>query len=165
MTKDNKAPTPESLLTEYRLSQEMATYYGRIVWTIGTIFHPATLAGFAFGLSQKLEFPLAAIFALFLTGLQAFFLLSYHRLQFLSKINNLRCQEIEDELGLKQHKLHREIKEKGKVTIANYEIKKQKIWSSPVINYLIPWVLIVIIWIWVFTTNTEWYNCKILLNC
>ena len=152
MTEDNKAPTPESLLTEYRLSQEMSTYYGKIVWTIGTIFHPATLAGFAFGVSQNLEFPLSVIFALFLTALQAFFLLSYHRLQWLSNINFLRCQEIEDVLGLKQHKLHRELKEKGKVMIANCEIKKQKIWSSPVINNLIPWVLIAIIWIWVCTT-------------
>ena len=152
MNEDNKVSTQESLLTEYRLSQEMAVFYGKIVWTIGTIFHPATLAGFAFGVSQKLEFPLSAIFALFLTTLQAFFLLSYHRLQWLSKINFLRCQEIEDMLGLKQHKLHREIKEKGKVMIANYEIKKQKIWSSPVINKLIPLVLISIIWVWVCST-------------
>ena len=32
------------------------------------------------------------------------------------------------------------------------EIKKQKIWSSPVINKLIPLVLISIIWVWVCST-------------
>lgn len=160
-----KKPTDESLLVEYKLSQEMANYYGKIVWTIGTIFHPATLAGFAFGISQKLEFPLSAIFALFLTGLQAFFLFSYHRLQLLSLINNRRCQEIEDKLGLEQHKLHEELKVKGKITVANQEIKKQKIWSSRRINYSIPLFLIAIIWIWVCATVTEWYKCEILLKC
>jgi len=103
---------------------------------------------------KKLEFPSSAFVALFLTGLQVFFLLSYHRLQLLALINNRGCQEIEDNLGLEQHKLHQELKEKGEITVANQVIKKQKIWSSPRINYSIPLFLIAIIWIWVIDTAT-----------
>ena len=123
------------------------------------------MAGFAFGISQKLEFPLSAILALFLTTLQAFFLLSYHRISWLAKINMLRCQEIEKDLRLQQHTLHRRIDDEGEVRIAGELIKKQKIWNSPAVNNFIPSVLIVIIWVWVSITTTEWYNCKILLNC
>jgi len=151
----------ESLRLEYRLSQEMTLYYGKIVWTIGTIFHPATFAGFAFALSENLQFPLSLFYALFLTGLQTFFILSFYRLRWLSTINYLRCQEIEEILGLKQHKLHREINEGKEVNIAGKQIKKQKVWSAIVINYLISSILIIIIWTWFMYTlsqHLEWFT-------
>jgi len=48
-------PTDESLLVEYRLSQEMHTYYGTILWKIGAIFIPISLGGFAVSVHQNLS--------------------------------------------------------------------------------------------------------------
>jgi len=143
-------PTEESLLVEYKLTQEMFTYFGKILWTIGTIFHPATMAGLAYAMSQNLGFPLSVLFGLFLTALQVFFLISYRRIHWLADIKALRCQEIEEILGIKQHRLNREADDHS-IQIADKEIKPQ-FWSSPKINNLIPIFLIGVIWAWVCYT-------------
>jgi len=151
---EKEKPTDESLIAEYQLSQEMFTYYGKIFWTVGSIFHPATMAGLAYGISQNLEFPLSILFGLFLTGMQFFVLITYRRIHWLANINVLRCQDIEEMLGIKQHKLHREANDHP-IKLAGKEIKPQS-WRSPKINYFITIFFIAIIWLWVCYTYSIW---------
>ncbi len=40
--KPKEKPTDESLLTEYKLAQEMHVYYGKSLWQIGSIFFAAS---------------------------------------------------------------------------------------------------------------------------
>lgn len=150
MTSDEDKNNKESLRLEYQLSQQMHTYYGRIVWQIGAIFLPVVLGGFAFGIQSDLEKNQFVLLAGFLTALLVFFLLSFIRLRWLAYVHIKRCEEIEPLLGIKQHTLQHQANEKT-IKIAGKEIKPLCIkgWQ---INVSIPLFLIIIIWISVFTS-------------
>lgn len=145
MSSDEDGRDYESLRLEYQLSQQMHTYYGRIVWQIGAIFLPVALAGFAFGMQSSLEKGPFVLLAAFLTALLVFFLFSYIRLRWLAFVHIKRCEELEQELGMKQHTLQHRANEKT-IKIAGMEIKPQCLtgWH---INVFIPLFLIALIWI------------------
>jgi len=173
LPKENQTENKESILTEYKASQEMAIYYGKIFWTVGSIFYPATLAGFAYGISQNLEIYQSVVLGIFLILLQVFVLGFYHRIHWLSRVQFLRCQEIEKQLGLQQHLNHRKLGDLKKqnnyegIKIADETIKPQKYISSPNITKGISLGLIVLIVAWVILQSEihceyeilKWLGC------
>ena len=138
----------ESLRLEYRLSQEMHNYYGKIQWQIGSILITASLAGFAFGIQQDLPHPQFVPLAIGLTLLLLMFFLIVRRHRWLGHIHLARCKEIEKILGMKQHTLESKANE-NTITIGEVEIKPQLItgWD---INKIILFLLIIVFWIGVF---------------
>ena len=142
--KPKKKPRDESLLVEYKLSQEMHTYYGTILWKIGAIFIPISLGGFAVSVHQNLSDAPLIVVTLVLTGLLGWFMLSARRLRHLAFLYILRCEEIEKILGLKQH-TNKHQNDTTSVTVTGIEISPQR-FTGKDINTYIPTLLLIMFW-------------------
>ncbi len=142
--KPKKKPTDKSLLVEYKLAQEMHTYYGKILWRIGAIFIPISLGGFAVSVHQNLSDAPLIVVTLVLSGLLGWFMLSARRLRHLAFLYILRCVEIEKILGLKQH-TNKHQNDTTSVTVAGIKIDPQR-FTGKDINRYIPILLLIMFW-------------------
>jgi len=142
--KPKEKPTDESLLTEYKLAQEMHTYYGKILWKICAIFIPISLGGFAVSVHQNLTNEPLFVVTLVLSALLGWFMLSARRLRHLAFLYILRCEEIEEILGLKQH-TYKHQNDTTSLTIAGNTIEPQ-CFTGKGINMYIPILLLIMFW-------------------
>ena len=145
----------ESLRLEYKLAQEMHTYYGKILWQIGSIFLPVSLAGFVFGIRQEISNDGLLALTVFLTALLIWFIFSAIRLRRLAFVYMERCRKIEKILSLKQHN-NKARDDKNTVKIRGKEIKifrKKLKWrhlAGKNINLPVPIFFIIIFWTYYF---------------
>lgn len=143
-------PTDESLLTEYKLAQEMHVYYGKSLWQIGSIFFAASLAGFAFGLQNDLAWDKFVFLNSFLTILLSGFIIYAKRHGNLAHMYISRCRQIEEKLGMKQHTYKYEIDNKCNeepIIIAGSSFTKKRI-TGKHINFIIPLFLMGVFWVY-----------------
>jgi len=93
------------LLEEYRRSQDMHNYYGRIVWQVAAIFIGGGLA--ALGLAASRE-NISREAVTILGGTFSFLMLIYYflasRSSGMAEVHLARCREIEEELNMWQHR-------------------------------------------------------------
>jgi len=75
----------------------------KILWQIGSIFLPVSLAGFVFGIRQEISNDGLLALTVFLTALLIWFIFSAIRLRRLAFVYMERCRKIEKILSLKQH--------------------------------------------------------------
>ena len=90
-----------NLRMEYKLSQEMHNYYGRLTWQIGTIFLGGGVTGL--GVAIQAGRPVIVFAAVVFTILVGSFYLVVRRYRQLAEVHLARCREIEDTLRLRQH--------------------------------------------------------------
>ena len=105
MSRKKGLPSQKCLLKEYELSQQMHNYYGRIVWEIGSIFVGGGLAMIGLIISRTSRpSSLPALAAITFTILMICFYLMIRRFRVIAEVHLRRCREIENELGLYQHR-------------------------------------------------------------
>ena len=148
MNSENSDIDNESLLTEYKLAQEMHVYYGKTIWQIGSIFYGISIASFIYGIDKKFDFLGMLVLVIVLSGLLVGQILYSSRNQRLADMYLRRCVEIEKvpTLNLKQHSNKFEADEKGKKIDVKY-FKKQSIWfSGSRLNQIIPSIILIVFW-------------------
>ena len=156
--KPEEKPTDDSLLTEYKLAQEMHTYYGKVLWQLGSILLGAGLAGFFYSIQLKLSAEQFLAITIGLSGLIISFILSFIRHRDLAHFYISCCREIEKELQLKvkQHTLKYAIdkgldecdlsKKKEEHTVGYSIFKKPRFTGKDINKYIIPIPILGMYW-------------------
>ncbi|MBI3253369.1 MAG: hypothetical protein HYZ56_01390 [Nitrosopumilales archaeon] len=138
----------ESLLIEYRIAHEQHNYYGKILWQIASIFFPATLAVFAFGVQQDLSLDRFIPLNFVLSALLLMFYFQAKRVRWLAFLQMQRCVEIEKILPMKLVTYQRAVNKKP-IEVAGEIIKPQRV-TGKHLNQGTPIALIIIFWGYIF---------------
>jgi hypothetical protein len=99
------AATEESLRAEYAATQEAYLHYDNFSWQVGAVLIAGTFVFWGFLLDKTIQSPSLFIIASFLVAslMSIWMLYAHHNRQiYLSKLH--RIHEIEDLLGLEQHR-------------------------------------------------------------
>lgn len=148
MNSENSGIDKESLLTEYKLAQEMHIYIGKTIWQIGSIFYGISIASFTYGIGKKFDFLEMLALVIIISGLLIGQIIYSRRNQRLADMYIRRCVEIESipTLNLKQHSNKFEADDKGK-QIAGKFFEKQSIWlAGSRLNQIIPSIILAGVW-------------------
>ena len=148
MSSEKSQPDNESLRMEYRIAHEKHDYYGKILWQIASIFFPATLAGFAFGIQQDLSLDRFIPLNFVLSALLLMFFFQAKRVRWLAFLQMQRCEEIEKILQMKLV-TYQHVANKKPIEIAGVAIKPQRI-TGKYLNQGTPLALIIIFWGYIF---------------
>lgn len=93
------------LMEEYRRSQDMHNYYGRLIWEMGAIFVGGGLAALGLAASREKILPeaIAAIGGT-VSLLMLIFYFNVRRSREIAEVHLARCREVEEELDMWQHR-------------------------------------------------------------
>ncbi len=148
----------EALLTEYKLAQEMHTYYEKVLWQLGSILLGAGIAGFFYSIRLELSAEQFFVITIGLSGLIIGFMLSFERHRNLAYFYIYCCREIEEKLGLKikQHTLKYAIdkgkdecdldKDKEEHKVGHDKFTKPRFTGKDINKYFIPIPILVMYW-------------------